>query len=129
MPPVGWQSTVEQPLQITTVCAWLNTVVLREARESTGWGQDGVSECSDAIGLCATASQKIYCSTPVSEADPDHAASGSYGSDCGYGGRQRVLQKACMPAAAVFGVLSAAKGCVASASLHRACGTGHMRTC
>mgnify|MGYP006936502743 CR=1 FL=1 len=34
LPPVGWHSTVEQPLQMTTVCAWLNTVVLRseEAR-------------------------------------------------------------------------------------------------
>lgn len=29
LPPVGWQMTVEQPLQITTVCAWLKTVVLR----------------------------------------------------------------------------------------------------
>ena len=29
LPPVGWQSTVEQPLQMTTVCAWLKTVVLR----------------------------------------------------------------------------------------------------
>ena len=28
LPPVGWQSTVEQPLQMTTVCAWLKTVVL-----------------------------------------------------------------------------------------------------
>ena len=30
LPPVGWQSTVEQPLQMTTVCAWLKTVVLRD---------------------------------------------------------------------------------------------------
>jgi len=29
LPPVGWQSTVEQLPQSTTVCAWLNTVVLR----------------------------------------------------------------------------------------------------
>ena len=33
LPPEGWQSTVEQPLQMTTVCAWLKTVVLREERE------------------------------------------------------------------------------------------------
>lgn len=29
LPPVGWHSTVEQPPQMTTVCAWLKTVVLR----------------------------------------------------------------------------------------------------
>ena len=29
LPPVGWQSTVEQPLQMTTVCACEKTVVLR----------------------------------------------------------------------------------------------------
>lgn len=29
LPPVGWQSTVEHEPQITTVCAWENTVVLR----------------------------------------------------------------------------------------------------
>ena len=33
LPPVGWQSTVEQPLQMTTVCAWLKTVVLRKREE------------------------------------------------------------------------------------------------
>lgn len=27
-PPVGWQRTVEQPAQITTVCAWEKTVVI-----------------------------------------------------------------------------------------------------
>ena len=28
LPPVGWQSTVEQPAQMTTVCACENTVVM-----------------------------------------------------------------------------------------------------
>jgi len=28
LPPVGWHSTCEQPAQTTTVCAWLNTVVI-----------------------------------------------------------------------------------------------------
>lgn len=27
-PPVGWQRTVEQPAQMTTVCAWEKTVVI-----------------------------------------------------------------------------------------------------
>ena len=27
-PPVGWHKTVEQPAHTTTVCAWLNTVVI-----------------------------------------------------------------------------------------------------
>ena len=27
-PPVGWQRTMLQPTQRTTVCAWLNTVVI-----------------------------------------------------------------------------------------------------
>lgn len=27
-PPVGWQRTVEQPAQMTTVCAWEKTVVM-----------------------------------------------------------------------------------------------------
>ena len=27
-PPVGWHRTVEQPTHSTTVCAWLNTVVI-----------------------------------------------------------------------------------------------------
>ena len=38
LPPVGWQSTVEQPLQMTTVCAWLNTVVL-QSEEGEGSSQ------------------------------------------------------------------------------------------
>ena len=36
MPPVGWQSTVEQPLQMTTDCAWLKTVVLRIGEKKRG---------------------------------------------------------------------------------------------
>ena len=28
LPPVGWQSTVEQPAQMTTVWAWEKTVVM-----------------------------------------------------------------------------------------------------
>ena len=28
LPPVGWHSTCEQPAHTTTVCAWLNTVVI-----------------------------------------------------------------------------------------------------
>ncbi len=28
LPPVGWHSTVEHPTHSTTVCAWLNTVVI-----------------------------------------------------------------------------------------------------
>ena len=33
LPPVGWHSTVEQPLQMTTLWAWLKTVVLRNKTE------------------------------------------------------------------------------------------------
>jgi hypothetical protein len=36
LPPVGWQSTVEQPLQMTTVCACEKTVVLRGKNVGTG---------------------------------------------------------------------------------------------
>jgi len=41
LPPVGWQSMAEQLPQTTTVCAWLNTVVLL-VRSDGGEGK-GVS--------------------------------------------------------------------------------------
>ena len=63
LPPVGWQSTVEQLPQSTTVCAWLNTVVLRAFATrpgvragsgadsgNGGGGQGGGSGCSGRGG-------------------------------------------------------------------------------
>ena len=63
LPPVGWQSTVEQLPQSTTVRAWLNTVVLRafatrpgvragrwQTPSNSGGGQGGGSTCSGGGG-------------------------------------------------------------------------------
>ena len=35
LPPVGWHRTMLQDAQVTTVCAWLNTVVLHEAHRAS----------------------------------------------------------------------------------------------
>ena len=36
LPPVGWHRTMLHDAQVTTVCAWLNTVVLHEAHKADG---------------------------------------------------------------------------------------------
>ena len=53
LPPVGWHSTVEQPLQMTTVCAWLNTVVLRESQRGTQRPLSFGGECASGGGAAA----------------------------------------------------------------------------
>jgi hypothetical protein len=62
LPPVGWQSTVEQPAQITTVWAWEKTVVmvkqpghLTSMKNDRGAGTSVYIECQiffEAIGVC-----------------------------------------------------------------------------
>lgn len=57
LPPVGWQSTVEQPPQITTVCAWLKTVVLRRG----GGGGDASATARSRAGLHQRCSRPRRC--------------------------------------------------------------------
>lgn len=52
LPPVGWQSIIEQDPQSTVVCAWLNTVVMLKHPGHFTSMKNELGDCTNRFSLC-----------------------------------------------------------------------------
>ena len=52
LPPVGWQSIIEQDPQSTVVCAWLNTVVMLKQPGHFTSMKNELGDCTSRLSLC-----------------------------------------------------------------------------